>query len=194
MDYYIWSTERNSLFCTLDRLPDGNQAMFRARIGRPMGADYPDTLPFHMSSDLGGIKVADLVRNTLGYYIVGPAIHEVLSKESGESFEFLPIDIINRKGRREDAARWIANLLGEPVVCADLSKSTMREMALKKGRYSSLQRLVIDTGRVDPSLKIFRLGEMPHLFIVRDDLRAALDASGATGMQFHAMGVPVMFD
>jgi hypothetical protein len=194
MDYYIWSTERNSLYCTLDRVPDGNQAMFRARLGRPMGADYPEPLPFPMSPDLGGIKVAELVRNTLGYYIVGPAVHAVLANESGASFEFLPIDIINRKGRREEATRWIANLLGDPVVCADLSKSVMREMPLKKGRYSSLQRLVLDARRIDPSLKIFRLGEMPHLFIVRDDLRAALAASGATAMQFHAMGDPVMFD
>jgi hypothetical protein len=194
MDYFIWSTARDRLYCTLDRLPEGNQALFRPRLGRPMGADYPEPLPFPMSPDLGGIKVADLVHNTLGYYIVGPTVRDVLAKESGAEFEFLPIQIVNRKGRTEGVERWIANLLGGQVPCADLSRSSMREMAIKKGRYTSLERLVIDAARVDPALRIFRLGEMPQLFIVRDDLRTALQASGASGMQFHAMGVPVMFD
>jgi hypothetical protein len=194
MPYFIWSAVQDPVFCMLDRLPDGNQALFRPRLGRPMGADYPEPLPFAISPDLGGIKVADFVRNTLGFYIIGPAVRDVLAAQQGAEFEFLPITIINRKGRTEDAERWIANLLGGQVPCADLSKSTMREMAMKKGRYTSLQKLVIDPSRVDPALSIFRLGEMPQLFIVRDDLRAALEATGASGMQFHAMGDPVMFD
>ena len=194
MDYFIWEAERRPEYCILDRLPGGNKAMFRPRVGRLMGGDYEETLDFEMSPDLGGIGLADLVRNTLGFYVTSTTLKTVLEAESGAEFEFLPIRIVNRRGRPEPDAYWIANLVDRQVTCANLGASEMRESSMRKGRYTSLKRLQIDTDKIDPEFRIFRLQELPKLFIVRDDLKLAIEESATTGSLFHAMGDPVLID
>lgn len=193
-DFFIWEAERNPSACLLDRLPDDDHAMFRPRIGRAMGGDYPEAREFPMSPDLGGTDLPDLVRNTLGFYVVSERLRDALEHHAGAEFEMLPIHVLDRRGKRVPKPYWIANLLGRSVACADLPRCEMTELAMRKGRYTSMKRLHVDSKRIDPSFRILRLDEMPKLFLVRDDLRRALDASGATGMRFSAMGDPVLID
>jgi len=194
-DYFILKEAQDpTADCLLDRLPEGNDALFRPRVGKPMGADYPEVMQFEMSPDLGGIRLHDLICNTLGFYVISARLKQILEEHAGAEFEFLPIHIVNRKGRREKGPYFIANLIGRQVDCADLSRSIMRESAMRKGRYGSLRRLTIDPARVDPDFKVFRLQQMPKLFIVRDDLKGAIERGGVTGCAFHAMGTDVDID
>ena len=194
MDFFLWEAARSPGCCILDRLPEDDHALFRPRIGRAMGRDYPNARDFPMSPDLGGVELPDLVRNTLGFYVVSKRLRETLERTSDASFEMLPIHILDRRGVRVSAPYWIANLLERSIPCADLQRSEMTEMAMKKGRYTSLKRLHLVPERIDPAFRILRLDEMPRIFLVRSDLRQDLEASGATGMRFWAMGDPVVID
>lgn len=193
-DYFLWEAARRPGDCLLDRLPEDDHALFRPRVGKPMGADYPTPREFPMSPDLGGLGLPDLVRNTLGFYVVSSRLREALERGALADFEMLPIHVLDRGGRRVQQPYWIANLLGRSVLCADLQRSVMTEMSMKKGRYTSLKRLHVDVERIDPNHRILRLGEIPKLYLVRGDLRRELEASGATGLQFWTMGDDVMID
>ncbi|MEZ4367989.1 MAG: hypothetical protein R2939_17170 [Kofleriaceae bacterium] len=193
-ELFVWEPARGGGRCVLDRLPEDEHAMFRPRIGRAMGDAYPAARALPMSPDLGGTEVPDLVRNTLGFYVVSRRLRAVLEAEADAEFEMLPVEVLDRAGVAVPEPRWIANLLGRVVPCADLARSEMTELAMRPGRYTSIKRLYVDAAKVDRGLKIFRLGEAPKLWLVRADLRRALEASGATGMVFRAMGDDVLID
>lgn len=176
----------------LDKWPDGVENIQRTRLGKRVdlaAASLP--VEVQMSADIGGIEFRDLVGNTMGMYVVSERLKDVLLEHADAEFELIPLRIINRKGRAEADTFWIANLLDRQVACADVAKSDMDEMRMKKGRFKNIRRLVLRDAALDPSFKIFRLGEMPKLFLVREDLRDAIEAAGVSGCAFHDIGAPV---
>lgn len=195
MGYSIWHKEpKVGSAAVLDKYPDGLK-VFMPRIGKQLGqTDYPEILDFSVSPDIGGIVLADLLRNTLGYYVASPPLRTLLEQHSDAEIEFLEIRVVGRTGRPEETPYYIANLIGRQLDCADLSRSEMTELKRKKGRYGSIKRLYLHEEKIDPEFKIFRLQQAPHVYIVRDDLRREIEDSGLTGSAFFAMGDDVDID
>jgi hypothetical protein len=60
------------------------------------------------------------------------------------------------------------------------------------GTFSGIYRLALDPQRISTETRLFRLKQMPSVLIVRDDLRAVLDAGGLEGLRYIAMGADCM--
>ncbi len=60
------------------------------------------------------------------------------------------------------------------------------------GFFAGIYRLALDTARISPAARLFRLKQMPKIIIARDDLRALLDAQKFTGLSYIAMGEDCM--
>lgn len=58
---------------------------------------------------------------------------------------------------------------------------------LIKHEIRRFRKLVLDTAKIGPDTKIFRLGENPELVIVREDLARAITQAGCTGVDFKPM-------
>ena len=165
----------------IDASPDSIiQDDFRLNEGVSCADWFPDDVVFDVSDDYG-IKLADSIPNMILLRVVSDRLRKVLEQHAGASIEFLPVRIRDKKRRLVKAPYYVANLLGS-VACMDRSRSDFDMSHLDKGQVSRFRRLTLDPSKIDPSVKIFRLAEMMELVLVRDDLAAAIERAGCTGL------------
>ncbi|WNG52187.1 hypothetical protein F0U60_02725 [Archangium minus] len=131
--------------------------------------------------------VPDLVSNTESIALVSSKLKGLLEQHSGARIEFLPASIANHKGRVAAKDYFIANVL-DHVDCVDKEHSEVEELNPDPTLLSGLFRLQVLQDRIPPEAKLFRLKTMPSAILIRDDLRALLDAEHLTGIRYIAMG------
>ncbi|NOJ52700.1 hypothetical protein HK404_08785 [Myxococcus xanthus] len=133
------------------------------------------------------MQIPDLVNNTERISIVSEKLKALLEQQAGARIEFLPVTIANHKGRVAAKDYFIANLL-DHVDCVDKERSEVEELNPDPTLLSGLFRLQVFPERIPSNAKLFRLKTMPPAIIVREDLRAAIDAGHITGVNYIAMG------
>ena len=188
--YFILTAANDLDGCVVDQYPRDMQCIWQPTEGVRVRPLYPSALDFHMSRRMGGKRVSDVLRNTLGYFIVSERMRHLLEAGSTADIEFLPLQLFNHKGRRELQTFFIANVLAV-FDCMDPRRSEYEPSALKKGELFELRRLHLDTSRIDPRRNIFRLASMPRVIIIREELAHVLQEAGLTGMDLIPMGSAV---
>jgi hypothetical protein len=159
--------------------------------GVRMGESYPAAgVRFQMTPMVPGLRVTDIVQNTLGYLMVTARMKALLEAHAKAEFEFLPFTLLNHKARVASRDCYIANVLGT-VDCVDVEKTQGRRSAMLPDTYARITRLVLDPERIDPERNLFRIASQPQTLILRDDLRAVLEKEGMTGAQYLEPGEPV---
>ncbi|CAM4049492.1 imm11 family protein [Corallococcus soli] len=191
-EYYVLSTPGDESLCILDKESGELCEMgwmfvegIRAR------ERYGPSASLAMTDDYPGVKLTDNLINTFGYWVISEALKALLEKEAHTDIEYLPVPIINHKGRRTEGEFFIANPFAI-VDCVDLGNSNVDESQMAPGLFGGIYRLALDGTRIPPEARLFRLKQMPKVIIVREDLRAALDAQGLTGLSYIAMGEDCM--
>lgn len=143
---------------------------------------FPEDVVLDLSR-AGGIKLGDFVRNTDHMLIVSEKLKTILERNSPD-FEFYPVSIRNHKKRIEKKAYFFAHLLCS-VPCIDAEASEVRWSHLDETQARRIPRLVLDVAKIPRDKKIFRLGEMKSLILVRRDLaREIYREHECTGMVF----------
>ncbi|WP_338041926.1 MULTISPECIES: imm11 family protein [Myxococcus] len=176
--------------CVIDQFPRDLACIWQPTEGVPARGLYPAALDFHMSRRMGGKGVTDCLRNTLGYLFVSARFRQVLESSAGVDIEYLPIRLINHKGRREPGEFFVANVLGA-LDCMDMRRSEYEPSALRKGEVFGLRKLELDMSRIEPSRNLFRLTTMPRLIIARWELVQAMELAGLAGVSVSPVGTPV---
>ncbi len=195
-EYFIFYTDSSDKkSCFLDIYPD-HDYLHKPSLGQRMSEQYyPQVVDFHMSDDLWGIEVPDMIANTMSLYIVSENLRAVIDEHAYPEFEYLPVNIIDRKNIKVKKKYFIANLIGTQIDCADKEKSIMDPniMMQKKGkdRYENLRKLYIDESKIDRKINIFRLLQMPELFIVNASFKKVIEKENFRGCQFFKMGEDV---
>lgn len=158
---------------------------WRLSCGSAVGADWPDGVRYR--GDPGGRATPrDLVVNSLQILIASPRLRGMLEREP-IPIEWLPITLETPRGRVLPQAYCIANPLS---LCdaLDPDRSEVEDLSIVPGCYSGLFRMVLRHEAIPDDLRLFRLTTMPSAVVVRDDLKAQLEAAGLTGLQFIAEG------
>lgn len=190
-DYFIFRHPRDAGdYCAIHELPDEFPDPWMPSDGERMGDEYGAPADLSMSSESPGILLSDVISNILGYLIVSPALRALLEEHSGAEIEFLPVRILNHKGRLASDEYSIANVIGT-VDCVDMARSEGRLDPGESGVFARLKKLHLDPGRVPPEGRLFRIAAMPPVMIIRDDLRRILEDAGITGAEYLTLGEPV---
>ncbi len=193
MKWFILQDEStNEAFCQIWKYPKALLQFHRPRRGIAMGSEYPAGLRFQMAPEVKGNLIADVVPNALGYFMVSKRMKELLSQHATADIEYLPFSLLNTKGRVVADDLHIVNVLGARD-WADIDRSFgARRTSLEGEReFGRIRRLYLRDDAVDPSTNLFRLGAMPKLILMREDLREHFERAGMTGAVFHGMGVKV---
>lgn len=191
--YFILTASDDPQYCSINKRPPALEGKkWKLSQGEPMGADYPPDVRMEMSKDHPGLVVPDVIGNDLHLFLVSGRLKTLLERESNARSEYLPASIINHKGRLATQDVFIINVL-ERVDCVDRPRSEVDESHIEPGTLGGLFRLQVDAGRIPSEAKLFRLGEMPSLILVRNDLRASMEAQGLTGARYVAMGEDCVF-
>ena len=186
--FSIFSTRDDPKHCLVDEVPEAlRPKKWRISEGLPTEHHYPSDVVLTMYKGHKGVVVPDMVSNTNRITIVSSKLKSLLEQHSGARIEFLPASIANHKGRVAAKDYFIANVL-DHVDCVDKQRSEVEELNPDPTLLSGLFRLQVLPDRIPPESKLFRLKTLPTAILIRDDLRALLDAENLTGVRYIAMG------
>lgn len=187
-DYFILTMDYSEEYCRIDTLPRPlDKKAWRAAEGERMGTEYPAGVRLEMSKRHRGLVIPEYIPNTVLMPMVTGKLKTLLEQESGAEIEFLPFALYNHKGRVADPECFIANVIGTRE-WADMTRTRGEKSIISPGTFEALHLLHLDSAKVDPQAKLFRLNIIPRFLIVRGDLRAAFEQHGIKGMKFTAMG------
>jgi hypothetical protein len=162
----------------------GVEKEYQLRKGVPRAATFPSDAAYTMHPDFphNTILVDNLV-NT-GLRIVGSKrLKEFLEKQVVPKVEYLPVAIVNHKGKTASKDYFIVHPI-EPVECLDLDKCGVTWGEVDETSIDEVKHLVIDETRVEPIRQLFRPKQFHQVILARRTLADAIDAAGFTGIKW----------
>lgn len=182
MMLHIWLSTAPSGHCRLDStsVPFTN----KFETGVSVASDFPKNLHYRMSDLFPDDLLLSDNFKVSGKIIVSGSLKEYLIKAlPGHSIEFLPVSILNHKGRIASVDYFIMHLLGL-VDCIDIKKSKVTWNPLNKKIIMECESLVIDEAKVPSNVKVFRPMHWGNKTIVQSGFSKELKAAGFTGLRF----------
>jgi hypothetical protein len=163
-------------YCAITKRPSEMPEETNPKLGDRIGPAYVAPVEFHMSKLVNpqGLQIADVIHNAVGYLFVSARMKGLLADNAKGEIEFLPIRLMNHKGRLATDTCFIANVIGKHD-CADRSQSKGIPSPTHDDRFITCDRLVLDDNKVPADVNIFRTALYPSYVLVRDDLRSRIE-------------------
>lgn len=183
-NYVILDITSGTKFCTLQQIDNISEK--NAEIKRGAKAkNWPADVRFHMDPNFPKqIQLPDWVKCLHDYLVVSKPLKEAIAEEAPADVEYLPISIIDHKGKVASSDYFVLN----PFTlqdCIDQQASKIKWNPIDKSKIMSCPKLVIDESRIAPGAKIFRLKHFTGLVVLARDLAESLDAAGFKGADFE---------
>lgn len=144
---------------------------------------FPKDACFRMSDDFPDqIALFDFLPNVSNVLVASERVRALLESEGVDHVEYLPVQIVNHKGRKAKEKYFIINVFPR-VDCADAKKSKFKRNPIDKNQWMEVSSLVIDDKRVPADFQLFGIEHIPSLFLVRRDLAGKMKAAGLRGFE-----------
>jgi hypothetical protein len=145
---------------------------------------FPSDVAFHMDPDFpNNLRLVDNLLNSDRAMVVSPTLRDWLDQRRIPRVEYLPVSIIDHRGRVASADYAIVHPV-EPVDCIDRDRSEFSESRITPGQISRFRKMVIDDARVPPDRQIIRLQGFWGATLVRADLVRDLSQTAFSGLSF----------
>lgn len=181
--HVIWQSHPGTKFCVCDGL-DGVPEQYQISQGISRAAGFPKDARFAMDRSFPKqVALPDCLSNADDMVVVSAKLEELLAGRGVRSVEYLPVGIVNHKGRRAKEPYFIVNPL-VIVDCIDQAASDLQWNAIDPSSIASAGKLALDPARIPADLQLFRPKFMTELVVLRRDLADAVKAGGFTGLRF----------
>jgi hypothetical protein len=169
--------------CSLYELT-GIEKDYQLRKGISRAANFPTKAAFKMDLDKpNDTLLTDNLFNTDLLIVGSPRLTEFFELQGVPKVEYLPVAIINHKGKVISREYVIINPV-EPVVCIDLNKSEVTWDEMDESTIEHVSRLVIDETKVEPARALFRPKGLHQIILIRRELAEKIDSKGFTGVRW----------
>ena len=138
--------------------------------GRSVAKDHPEDAMIRMSPAYPGMQLTDIIANFALLLIASQRLKEIIEKINQGPTEYLPVSIINHKGRVASRDYFIINPLGS-YDCLDLEQS---EIDYHKGKVVSVDKFVISLQKASLCPHLFRVREDPHAIVMSEAIVDAI--------------------
>jgi hypothetical protein len=185
-DFIIWKKEYNEGYCVIGD-PVGFEDEFLLMEGVELLKQWPDNVVCKMSARYP--KDIQLADNLYGgsYAVISQRLKEKVAALGGASpLEFLPVTILNHKGRSASKDYFILNPVGS-VDCIDIKKSGVEWNSIDEDDISDVEQLVLKKGAVPAKVVVFRPKHLASTILVRRALADQLSSDGLTGLYFEEL-------
>jgi hypothetical protein len=182
MRYFVWRATYAGNACQLLGIEN---VRFSNRLMR--GYAYMDTFPkdavmrmsMHFKRDT---KLVDDVMNADDLKVCSPRIVKFLKEKNLENIEYHPITILDHKGKVASKDYCIIHQVGlQEAIDMEASVPTINPI---DGTVDSVQKLIYDSARINPKIKIFRLAGLTRPVLIEEALAMELSTLGYVGLSF----------
>ena len=183
-DLLIWKPARVDGGCRLTEF-DGFDEDHRLRLCQALAAVWPGNVRYGMDPEApNDMVLSDSLRARLPVIVATRRLADFLCSAASNRVELLPVQIVNHKRRVVPESYFIVNPLVQQDIL-DLPRCKPQWSKIEPDWISAMKRLVIDTGRADPAVPIFRVNHYLRPIVVRRALAQAIDAAGFTGITWQ---------
>lgn len=185
-EYVLWGEDVSSGFCVLEYI-DGFEDDWKLTNGASVAAEWSEEVSMSMDSDFKKqIKLADHLCNPCRVIVASPALRTSLEEWGVPNLEFLPLQIINHKGKLASDEYTIVNLVTTQN-CIDTAASGVTWNSIMPEYIGSVEQIVLDEGLIGEDASLFRAANFAEPMFVRRDLADALLDAGLTGLEFYEL-------
>lgn len=194
MKYAVLLPDKDETHVYISDIPDEIERNYKLKQGVRLGDTWRDDVTMRFSAHRPqGLHLTDYVDNSFSWLLVSPAFRQVSEQADTAALEYLPVRILNHKGRVASDQYYLANFttLTEAI---DRDHSDFREDRVREGKINKYERMALRAEVLENGPAMFRLAETPMLVLVREDLVAQMEAAGLTGMRFRDTDRYMTFD
>lgn len=182
-EFVVWDALAGQTFASLEGL-ENVAKVFELQRGVSRAKGFPDDATFRMNRRYPKrVQVADCMVNFEKVTVASKRVCDLLASKGAENVEYLPVTILNHKGRVASSDHVIVNPL-KVVDCIDRSRSNLSWNEIDSDYIDFLEALVLDPRVLDPGDVLFRAKHLAAVVFLRKDVAEELDAQGLTGAQF----------
>lgn len=187
----IWRFKDVPRACQLEGLanyPDYDELMY----GKPQSKKFPKTASFQMDRDSPrATRLVDCLININGLIVASPRLQRLLQDEVLQDVEYLAVTIYDHKKKIAAGDYVIVHPVG-PVNCVDLKRSKITWGTVDDEYIESIEDLVVDEARIEPTRRLFRLQHRPDMILAHRTLANKILQAELEGVEF--MEIPDYFD
>jgi hypothetical protein len=182
-NYVIWRYQDVKGACVLESV-QGLERAYRLCDGTPLAEGFPSGVNFHMNPDFpDDMLLLDNVRNPSMCLVASKRLQERLRSEALAYVEFLPVEIIDHKGRVASRDHAIVHPI-EPVDAIDKDQSIFETSFIDENDIDSFKRLVLNEAAIPDDRHLFRLKGFWNITLVRRSLAEALAKEKFSGLSW----------
>ncbi|KFA92785.1 hypothetical protein Q664_13065 [Archangium violaceum Cb vi76] len=165
----------------IDALPEGGPRLYLLTRGESLGERFPVGAKLQFSEDFAQLrKLYDFVTNTLRTLFVSEKVKQVLEHLGANNCEFIPVTILNHKGKVASSSHYLLNILGSEDAI-DMEKSVCVMDAMKPDQIFGIRQLVLKREGLSPEALIFRAKSKMNEYFISQKLHEAFQREGITG-------------
>lgn len=182
-EFLIWGDGYIEGYCVIEA-PEGVKKAYQLEEGVELLTDWPSGVICRMNDDFRkDIQCSDNLYGA-GIRIISERVKNFLISEGVDSVEFLPLTILNHKGRAVVGSYFIVN---PPYVinCIDLGASQVEWNDIDSELIDSCKQLVVNNELIPNKESIFRPKNLPIINLIRSDLAEKLTDAGFSGFIFR---------
>jgi hypothetical protein len=149
--------------------------------GEPLREKLPAGARLSFSENYAQLrKLYDFVANTLLTLLVSEKVKNVLEGLEATNCEFIPITLLNHKGKVASTSHYLLNILGSEDAI-DMEKSVCVMGSLEKEQILGIRKLVLKHDGISPGAHIFRAKTKMDEYFISQKLHEAFQREGITG-------------
>ncbi len=176
-DHVFWTYRNVSKGCWLNKLDFEDDYLID--VGIPVSEDYPETVSIAMDPDFPkDTIVTDHIRGP--YRICSERLVEFLKSKELPNVEYLPITILNHRGRAVDSPYFIVHPI-HAVDCLDEEACEVTDSSIAK-YIKSLKHFILDDAKSQNLPPLMRVKRFASHVMIHRSLAEELDEAGFTGL------------
>jgi hypothetical protein len=179
-EFFIWEDDYEEGYCVV-KPPLRIAKAYQLGEGKPRSADWPADARCEMDPDFPeDIQLSDSLYGA-GLRVISDQLKSFIEREQAKHIEYLPLTIINHKGRVASKDYFILNPTGV-IDCIDIQQSNVEWNPIDSKLIDECDQLVIDGDHVPSDRFVFRPKYLPSLILVRKTLADKIKANSFTGV------------
>ncbi|NQY36017.1 MAG: hypothetical protein HRT37_13805 [Alteromonadaceae bacterium] len=183
MNYLAWVHKIVPNACSLYHF-EGFDKSYLLNEGIKVEDQYPDGVYFDMHPERPhDILLVDSLFNTDNELVISEPLMNFFIEKKFTNLEFLPVKIMDHKGKFIDEKYFIMNVL-EHQNCLDTDASDAEISIIDDKIIESVEQIVLIDENVDESFDIFRMTGFPAATLIKESLAKEIADNGFTGIEF----------